>query len=370
MPPKRTRAGRDHTLGPEPCQMKHTPEPTMSTPDPARETFGIGTLARASLGGALMGLANLVPGISGGTMLVASGIYQRFITAISDVTRLRLKPPSLLVLGTVVMAAGLAIVLLAGTISSLLVSHRWAMYAIFIGLTWGGAPLLVRMLRPFTPAAWIGVVCGAIAMAGLSLAQSAGAAGSGQSGFLLLLFAGIAGASAMILPGVSGAYLLLLLGQYRPILESIDRLKDAASARSISLAWAEAPVLAPVGIGVVVGVVGVSNLLKMLLERAPKPTIGVLLGLLLAAPIGLYPFKEGVPPAVGETFDGAVVTEESLAEIDPRDWPERAFAPSGGQIAGAAGLILLGFGLTMGLASIGNRPSRPETKAEPPASAE
>lgn len=322
------------------------------------EAVGPGTVLRATVGGALMGLANLVPGISGGTMLVASGIYQRFITAISDVTRLRFKLPSLVLLGIVAVSAGLAIVLLAGVISSLLASHRWAMYAIFIGLTWGGAPLLARMLRPMTIAAWVGVGFGALAMAGLALAQNAGATGAGGSSMLLLALAGVAGASAMILPGVSGAYLLLLLGQYRPILESISRLKDAASQRSFSLAWAEAGVVIPVGVGVVVGIVVVSNILKVLLERAPKPTLGVLLGLLLAAPIGLYPFKEGVPPEVGSTFEGAVVTEESLAEIDPKDWPERAFDPSASQIAGAAGLVFAGFAVTMGLALLGSRPEK------------
>ena len=77
------------------------------------ETKTSSLITRSLFGGMLMGLANLVPGISGGTMLLAAGIYPRFIEAISDVTRLRFRFRSLLVLGCVVLAAGLGILLFA-----------------------------------------------------------------------------------------------------------------------------------------------------------------------------------------------------------------------------------------------------------------
>ena len=92
---------------------------------------------RSLFGGALMGLANLVPGISGGTMLLATGIYPRFIEALADVTRFRYRVQSLWVLGCVVGAAGLGILLLAGTLKGLVIDHRWVMYSLFIGLTLG-----------------------------------------------------------------------------------------------------------------------------------------------------------------------------------------------------------------------------------------
>lgn len=82
-----------------------------------------------------MGLANLVPGISGGTMLLAAGIYPKFINAIADITRFRFRLQSILVLGTVVAAAGLAILLFAGLLKDLVIDQRWIMYSLFIGLT-------------------------------------------------------------------------------------------------------------------------------------------------------------------------------------------------------------------------------------------
>jgi len=107
--------------------------------------------ARGAIGGTLMGLANLVPGVSGGTMLLAAGVYPAFITAIAEVTTLRFRPRSLVLLGSVVAAAGIVILLMAGAVKGLVRDHRWIMYSLFIGLTLGGVPLLWRMARPATP---------------------------------------------------------------------------------------------------------------------------------------------------------------------------------------------------------------------------
>ena len=90
-------------------------------------------IMRSSFGGVLMGLANLVPGISGGTMLLAAGIYPKFIESLSDVTRFKFRFSSLLTLGCVVAAAGIGILLLAGTLKGLVIDHRWVMYSLFIG---------------------------------------------------------------------------------------------------------------------------------------------------------------------------------------------------------------------------------------------
>lgn len=314
---------------------------------------------RSAFGGALMGLANLVPGISGGTMLLAAGIYPRFIRAIAEVTTLRFRLSSVVVLGCVGVAAVLAIVLLAGWVKGLVVDHRWVMYSLFIGLTLGGVPLVWGMAFPGGRSGgrsvWIGAVVGLLVMVGIALVQQGGAGGGAGagSGFVMLMVAGMAGASAMILPGVSGGYLLLVLGQYVPILASIDRLKDAISARDIAAATAEWVVVAPVGIGVVAGIVGVSNLLRVLLQRHEKATLGVLLGLLVGAVVGLWPFQRGVEPRGGDVVKGVVLTADDARLVEPEDWRTEYFAPTVGQVAGAAGLVVMGFGATLVVARLG-----------------
>jgi putative membrane protein len=298
----------------------------------AAELRGEAIAVRAVIGGALMGLANLVPGISGGTMLLAVGIYPQFISGVAEVSTFRLRPRSLVTLGCVVGAAAAAIVSLAGVVSSLVIDHRWIMYSLFIGLTLGGVPVIWRMVRPL------------------------------DATVVAMSVAGIAGGSAMILPGVSGGYLLLVLGQYLIILTAIDEARAAVGAGDWQAASQALHVFVPVGLGVVIGVVGVSNIMKLLLDRYERATLGFLLGLLLGAVIGLWPFQEGVAPAPGDTLqndrvalvDDRLVLESSGLAVEAEDYPTRLFRPTWPVVAASAGLIALGFAASTLVARLGN----------------
>ena len=315
---------------------------------------------RCLLGGALMGLANLVPGISGGTMLLAAGVYPRFIQALAELSALRFRKSSMTVLALVGIAAAAAILLVAGPVKDAVVEHRWAMYSLFIGLTLGGVPVLWQMARPATGSFWIGTVCGLLVMAALAWLQIRGSSsGASNEGMVMMFIAGVAGASARILPGVSGGYLLLVLGVYVPVLSAIDALKIAIRAKD--LASASDPVLSvvlPVGIGVAIGVLIISNLIKIVLERYEQPTLGVLMGLLVGAVLGLWPFQEGVPPKVGEVFKGQVLTPENLAEITPDKYPTAFYAPTFTDVMMAVGLVGVGYMITTLVAHVGGAKPR------------
>jgi len=334
--------------------METQPEPMSQ---PSREPMKTMPLVTRSLGGGtLMGLANLVPGISGGTMLLAAGIYPQFIEAVSDVTRLRFRFRSLLVLGCVVAAAAIGILLLAGVLKGLVVHQRWIMYSLFIGLTLGGIPVVWKMVKPANASVVVAGILSFLAMVGLAVLQAYQDVGTSNSSYVMLFLAGLAGASAMILPGLSGGYLLLLMGQYVPILSKIDEFKEALKARDLAAALSPAlSVMLPVGLGVIVGVAVVGNLLQWLLRKHRKPTLGVLLGLLVGSTVGLFPFQVPVQPTVGMTIKGELVTAERLeaGEIDPEDWPTEYFAPSVAKVCGSLSLIACGFAVTMGIAKVG-----------------
>ena len=308
---------------------------------------------RAAIGGVLMGLANLVPGISGGTMLLAAGVYPVFINAIAEISTLRFRTRSLIALGAIAGSAALAILLLAGLMKSLVVEQRWIMYSIFIGLTLGGIPLVWKLSRPATPS----LFAGAATAFGLMLLMQLGSdpTNGGDASTTLLFLSGLAGASAMILPGVSGGYLLLLLGQYEPILGAIDLVKQGLIGdQGVAVALGALGVVIPVGLGVVVGIAGVSNLLKWLLSHFEKPTLGALLGLLLGAVVGLWPFQSPIPPQAGDLIDGQVVSAEQLDEIAVEEWRVEIFTPSATQVASSLALISLGLGATLLIARLGD----------------
>jgi len=317
------------------------------TDRPQRSTL-IALAARGGVGGVLMGLANLVPGISGGTMLLAVGLYPRFIRAVAEVTTLRFRVRSLLLLGCVAVAAVVAIVALAGVVKGLVTDHRWVMYSLFIGLTLGGVPLLWRMLRPVSPPVGAWAVVGIAAMVALAVAEpgSVGAASDNATARMaMLVVAGIAGGAAMILPGVSGAYLLLVLGQYLVILGAIESARDATADRDWAQLAEELRVFIPVGVGVVIGIVGVSNGVKLCLDRFPRATLGVLMGLLLGAVAGLWPFQEPVTTAV--TMSSA---RDSVVYV----------SPTVVQAVASLGLVCVGFAVSVLVCRLGaggeNRP--------------
>jgi hypothetical protein len=108
-----------------------------------------------------------------------------------------------------------------------------------------------------------------------------------------------------------------------------------------------------VGVGVVIGVVGVSNAIKWLLEHYAKPTLGALLGLLFGAVVGLWPFQQPVAPQLGEVLKGQVVTVANAETFDREDWKLQRFSPKTGQAGTSLGLIAIGLVGTLAIARLG-----------------
>ena len=305
-------------------------------------------MARGCFGGILMGLANLVPGVSGGTMLVATGVYGHFVNAVAHISTLRFHRRSMAMLTIIVVSALLTIVIGAGTMRTLVVEHRWMMYSLFIGLTLGGVPLLWTMVRPMNAAAVLGAAGGLVVMIVLAgLESTTGGSAVGQGGVVMLVITGIAAGAAMVLPGVSGMYLVLVLGQYVVILDAVDGIRNREFDSLLS-------VILPVGIGVVIGVVVISNLVSKLLVRARSATLGVLLGLLVGAVFGLWPFRATRSPVVGDIVRGQLVETDAQAQaIKPSNWPMESFDPGVGMIIGAVALLLGGFIISLLITRLG-----------------
>lgn len=326
-----------------------------SSPEPPPEVAKLVT--RGAMGGLLMGLANLVPGISGGTMLLAAGVYPNFVRAVAEVTTLKFRKDSMVVLAAVAGSALLAIGLLAGLVKDFVVGHRWVAYSIFIGLTLGGVPIVWGLIKKGSREVWAGAAAGFAVMAAIAVWQASGDSSVGPStaGFGLFFFAGIAGASAMILPGISGGYLLLVMGVYVAILAGIEDVKNALKAGDMgALMDPLMGVVVPVGLGTVIGIVAVSNLIKWLLAKYERPTLGVLLGLLAGAVVGLWPFQRGVAPNVGDVIKGQVLTAETIGDVAPKDFAIETFTPGAVEVLGALGLIVAGYIATKLVAKFGS----------------
>lgn len=249
-----------------------------------------------------MGLANMVPGVSGGTMIVVMGLYDEFIESIADITRLRLSWRNLAFAAILGCGVVVTFAAFAGMMSRAVTLHRGVMYALFIGMTLGGAPLLIRMVPRWTASTVGGIVLGLGIMLLIVATREEPpdkdavkeAAAMGQfvieTAYAQDFLAGVLGMSAMVLPGISGAYMLLILGRYETILASIAAVKTYAISFGREGDSAFLHVLIPVAIGSILSLVLFSNVLKWLLHRHRQPAVGALLGILFGSVAGIWPF--------------------------------------------------------------------------------
>ena len=256
--------------------------------------------------GFCVGTADLVPGVSGATVAVALGIYERLVASIRGfdlvffARLVRLDPRAAgrrVDAGFLLpLAVGLALAVVFFTravpLAELMDHHRLAMRSFFFGLVAGALVVLVRE-------AWRGrslrggdVVAGAGGLAaGWGIAVAVPASTPEAAWFVFA--AGACAAGAMLLPGVSGAYVLLLLKKYSYVLAALGRLDLA--------------VLVPFGLGVLAGLAVLSRVLGWLLGRFRRPTLFALAGLVAGSLWSLWPYRSAVggrsTPTLPDAFD-------------------------------------------------------------------
>lgn len=268
--------------------------------------------------GFLMGIADVIPGVSGGTIALILGIYTRVVHAIRAldwklveaaagvVTRGRrgraafgaaLKKADVPFLALLVFGVGSAIVLMAGPMTSLLANYPSLMLALFFGLVLGGAWVPWRMIEadgrdPARLSIMAALAASAAVVTYLAVDLPAL---QGPEGLWFVAVAGAIAICAMILPGISGAFLLLLMGMY-------DRMLAALHDRD----WV---VIGLFVAGAGVGILAFSRILARLLDEARSATLALLTGLMIGSLRRLWPFKASydVEFGVGENVLPAVV---------------------------------------------------------------
>ena len=243
------------------------------------------------LRGALIGVANIIPGVSGGTMMVSMGIYDTIIGCINslfkDIKR------CIKVLWPYAVGMGLGIVLLAKLITFLLATYQLQTNLAFIGLIFGGLPAILKQTKGDKKGV-PGIVAFALAFALVVSLQIIGE-GNGQDAALtlsagqliILFFMGVIASATMVIPGVSGSMMLMLLGYYNPIVGTISRMIDALLGVNIGEILACCAVLVPFGLGVVIGIFAIAKLIEVLLHSYKGPTYCAILGLVAASPVAI-----------------------------------------------------------------------------------
>ena len=247
--------------------------------------------------GMLIGVANIIPGVSGGTMMVSMGVYEKIIGVVNNLFKdIKKSIMTLLPLG-IGMVLGVAVF-------SFIIPWCLEVYPLptslcFIGLILGGVPAILKPAKeslhkegksialPHIIAFAILFVL-AVGMAAMNETQTSFANFEVTIGFMVTIFlVGVVSAATMVIPGVSGSLVLMILGFYAGIMSSISGFISAVFAFDWAQIFYYVGILAPFGVGFIVGVFAVAKLIEWLFAKFPSITYSGILGLIVASPIAI-----------------------------------------------------------------------------------
>lgn len=234
--------------------------------------------------GFIIGTANVIPGVSGGTFMLVLGVYEKIIGSISNITK-QLKK-SILVLLPILVGIALAILTMSKVITFCLDTYTFATIMLFAGAVLGGIPTVVQKLKgqPVKVSYLIvGLITFGLVILMLFLGQGANKDLTNMNvlKFLVVVFMGAIGSATMVIPGVSGSALLMTFGYYKPIYGSIGDLTNSATTHrgddlAITIAFA---------IGAALGIWAVAKLIDMLLKKFEIESYWGILGFIVSSAI-------------------------------------------------------------------------------------
>ncbi len=234
--------------------------------------------------GILMGVANVIPGLSGGTLLLLTGIYPRFIEVFGSFSPKTIRDyrwkENIIFIMIIAIGALLSIFATSKIMSWLLESYNVPVYLLLIGLIIGSIDIITKKIDFKSNSSRYAFVSGIILIVLIIiLSRFFGnpSTSAEDQGIFLLISAGALASATMVLPGVSGSMLLLLLGLYKPVVDSVSSLKI------MNILF--------IGIGAIVGILFASRLIKSLLDKHSSATYAFLFGLIMASLVDLFPLS-------------------------------------------------------------------------------
>lgn len=296
------------------------------------------------LKGMAMGAADVVPGVSGGTIAFISGIYEELIESLRKidlgaVQTLRCHGPVAAwrhVNGNFLLAVFTGVVIsflsLANFISYAMEAWPILVWAFFFGLVLASVIYVARQLERWRLVEFVGLIGGALLAVGITLANPAQLPGS----WWMLAIAGAIAICAMILPGISGSFILLMMGLYSTFLQAL---------KSVDLA-----ILASFGLGCLIGLLAFSHVLSWLLRHYHGATLATLTGFLLGSLQMIWPWKHTL-----HFYENRHGELEPLVQQNVLPAEFAALTGEHAQLLGAIIAALVGVALVLGLELIAQK---------------
>lgn len=264
------------------------------------------------LRGMVIGLSNVIPGVSGGTMMVSMGIYDRLILVLTHFIK-KFKEAVMLV-----MPLGIGMLLAIAIFSKIFSQVLFPNYPLqtnlfFIGLIIGGLPVIYKKVKgkktgfgSILAFALFFVLVVGMAMMGEGV--DAGAEVTvGIGSMVKLFFVGMVAAGTMVIPGVSGSMVMMILGYYNTILDTINAFIDALRVFDFAGMFLCCTVLVPFGIGMILGIVVVAKFIEFILKKYSQIAYWAIIGLIVASPFAILLMMEVGTVGIVEIVTGIIM---------------------------------------------------------------
>ena len=233
------------------------------------------------LKGIVIGVANAIPGVSGGTMMVIMKVFDRLLGAVSF--NLKKLKENFWFLLTIVIGMGIGVILSSKVLSICFEQFYVQTQFFFMGVVLGSLPMIYKEAtkeKKLTPVHLIPFAIGVAVIIGVSLISSSMGANTVRttldvSTFIYLVIVSIIAAAAMIMPGLSGSLVLLILGGYQTAIQAVDEMNI--------------PILIPIAIGIIIGIVACAKIITICLEKWQRGTYSVILGLIFGSFYAIFP---------------------------------------------------------------------------------
>lgn len=244
------------------------------------------------LRGIFIGVANIIPGVSGGTIALSMGVYEKIIGAVNNLRKDFVGSiKTLLPYG---IGAVVGIVCLSFIIEFCLENFTIPTLFAFIGLIIGGLPAIYKRVKgekikvthviSFILLASV-IIVPTIITAGMT--ESVRTVDFGIVSVMIMIGLGMIAAASMVVPGVSGSMMLMMLGYYETILESVNKFVTAALTLDFATALSMIGILLPFGIGVLAGILIAAKIIEKLLKRYPNATMWGIIALVVTSPFAI-----------------------------------------------------------------------------------
>lgn len=267
-----------------------------------------------------MGAADVVPGVSGGTIAFISGIYEELIKTIDSLdlgiittarergVKAAWREYNLSFLFALVLGIGISIVSFARLISYLLDNEPIILWSFFFGLVIASIVYIVGQITKWNLLTVAGLLAGAVISYYVTIAEPA----TSPDSYWFLLLSGFIAIIAMILPGISGAFILLLMGSYHAVIGSINEFTTALFSLDWNGALSAATKLATFAVGALLGIKLFSKVLTWMFDNYKNITLALLTGFMIGSLNKIWPWKEVLSTYTNSHNEEVPVLEKSI----------------------------------------------------------